>query len=122
MRSDEIDQVPAAVVERLRAICSVLPEVQELEDAWSHGFRVRKANIVSASCAHGTTFCSVRAEPAEIDALLAAGHPFFATGQANRIGVVLDHATDWSELDELVRESYRLLAPKKLVSLLEDAT
>jgi hypothetical protein len=122
VRSDEIDQVPPAVVERLRGICSALPEVHELEDAWSHGFLVRKANVVSASCAGGTTFCSVRAEPEEIDALLAAGHPFFATGQGNRIGIVLDDATNWSELDELVRESYRLLAPKKLVALLEDAT
>ena len=122
MRSDEIDQVPAAVVERLRAICSALPEVHELEDAWSHGFLVRKGNVVSASCADGTTFCSVRAEPEEVAALLAAGHPYFATGQGNRIGIVLDDTTDWNELGELVRESYRLLAPKKLVALMDDAS
>ena len=122
MRSDEIDQVPSAVVERLRAICSALPEVHELEDAWSHGFLVRKANVVSASCVDGTTFCSVRGEPEEVAALLAAGHPYFATGQGSRIGIVLDDTTDWDELGELVRESYRLLAPKKLVALLEDAS
>jgi len=61
------------------------------------------------------------AAPEEIAALVAAGHPYFATGQGNRIGIVLDDATDWDEVDELVRESYRLLAPKKLVALLEDA-
>ena len=52
--------------------------------------------------------------------LLTIGHPFFAprTG-GDRLGVVLEDATDWTELAELITESYRRLAPKKLTSLLE---
>ena len=119
MRSDEVDQVPSTVVERLRAICAPLPEVHEQQRAWSHDFLVRRSNVVGASAAGGTVFCSVRADPEEIGALASSGHPYFATGQGNRLGVVLDDATDWDQLGELVTESYRLLAPKKLVALLE---
>ncbi len=34
----------------------------------------------------------------------------------NIAGVQLDAATDWDELDELIRESFRVLAPKKLIA------
>ena len=33
--------------------------------------------------------------------------------------MVLDDATDWTEVGELVTESYRILAPQKLVRLLD---
>ena len=53
-------------------------------------------------------------------ALLAGGHPYFPPrGRPDRIGVLLTHDTDWVELRELVTDSYRLLAPKKLIALLE---
>ena len=32
----------------------------------------------------------------------------------NIAGIVIDPTTDWDELDELIRDSYRVLAPKKL--------
>ena len=35
------------------------------------------------------------------------------------MGMVLDNATDWDEVLELVTESYCLLAPKKLVAQVE---
>ena len=34
-------------------------------------------------------------------------------------GVVLDARTDWDEVDVLIRESYRVLAPKKLAAMIE---
>ena len=36
-----------------------------------------------------------------------------------RIVVVLTDDTDWEEIRELVTESYRILAPKKLTALLD---
>jgi hypothetical protein len=33
--------------------------------------------------------------------------------------VLLTDETDWEEIRELVTESYRVLAPKKLIALLE---
>jgi hypothetical protein len=62
----------------------------------------------------------LRANPDERDALLAAGHPYFTPRAGrDRIGVLLTHDTDWEEIRELVTESYRVLAPKKLTQLLD---
>ena len=62
----------------------------------------------------------LRSGPDEREALLSSGHPFFAsrTGR-DRIVVVLSDHTDWREIRELVTESYRILAPKKLIALLD---
>ena len=52
--------------------------------------------------------------------MAAAGHPFFYAGWGRDvIGMVLDAATDWAEVDELLTESYCVLAPKKLVALVD---
>ena len=62
----------------------------------------------------------LRAGPEEREALLSIGHPFFASRAGrDRIGVVLTDDTDWAEIRELVIESYRILAPKKLTGLLD---
>jgi predicted DNA-binding protein (MmcQ/YjbR family) len=61
----------------------------------------------------------LRADPDERDALLSVGHPFFASrSDRDRIVVVLTDDMDWEEIRELVTESYRILAPKKLTALL----
>jgi hypothetical protein len=62
----------------------------------------------------------LRAAPDEREALLSAGRPFFASRAGHdRIGVLLTGDTDWEEISELVTESYRVLAPKKLTALLD---
>ena len=62
----------------------------------------------------------LRADPDEREALLSIGHPFFASRTArDRIVVVLTGDTDWQEVRELVTQSYRILAPKKLTALLD---
>lgn len=56
----------------------------------------------------------------ERDALVATGHPFFVLGWGrNAVGMVLDDDTDWDEVTEIVTESYCVLAPMKLVALVE---
>ncbi len=56
----------------------------------------------------------------ERDALVATGHPFFLLGWGrNAVGMVLDDDTDWDEVTEIVTESYCVLAPMKLVALVE---
>jgi hypothetical protein len=62
----------------------------------------------------------LRADPDEREALLSHGHPFYASRAGRgRIVVVLSDDTDWEEIRELVTESYRILAPKKLTALLD---
>ncbi len=62
----------------------------------------------------------LRADAHEREALLSIGHPFFASRAGrDRIGVLLTDDTDWEEIRELVTESYRVLAPKKLTARLD---
>ena len=47
------------------------------------------------------------------------GHPFFRLGWGrDAMGMVLDEETDWSEVAEVVRDSYCVMAPKRLQVLL----
>jgi hypothetical protein len=62
----------------------------------------------------------LRADPDEREALLSVGRPFFAPrGARDRIGVLVTDDTDWEEIRELVTDSYRALAPRKLTALLD---
>ena len=86
---------------------------------------VRKRNFahVFGMCdAQGavTTMLAFRSPDEERDALVASGHPFFLLGWGrNVVGMVLEDAVDWEEVRELVTDSYCVLAPKKLVALVE---
>jgi hypothetical protein len=54
----------------------------------------------------------------ELDVLRHAGHPYFYAGWGrDAVGIVLEDDTDWTEVAELLTESYCVLAPKKLVAL-----
>ena len=122
---DEPD-VPEAVFERIRDVCAALPETTMRSDRWAHAFEIRRkgfAWLIAADDDSGRTVVSlvVDADPDERTALLAGGHPYFsAATNEKRLGMVLDDDTDWDEVTELITESYRLLAPKKLSKLLDD--
>jgi predicted DNA-binding protein (MmcQ/YjbR family) len=62
----------------------------------------------------------LRADPGQRHALLSVGHPFYRSRAGrDRIRVLLTDDTDWEEIRELVTESYRILAPKKLTARLD---
>ena len=125
-------EVPEDIVERIRALCLTLPEVTVRVDdpltttrstAWSFDIRRRSFCLLVAredSAGQAVPLLVLRAGPEERKALLAAGHPFFAS-RAGRdcVVVLLTGDTDWAEIHELVTDSYRILAPKKLTALLE---
>ncbi len=51
---------------------------------------------------------------------LAAGFPFYRLSWGNNVvGLVLTTGTDWVEVAELLTDSYRVQAPKKLARLLD---
>jgi hypothetical protein len=121
----DLPRVDHDILDRVRGCCLALPETTLRSDRWSHAFQVRRnvfAYLLAADDPAGrlATMLVCRADPEERLALLAGGHPYFAPNSGtDRLGVVLDDATDWTEVAELVTESYRLLAPKKLVALLD---
>lgn len=123
-RPDYVD-VDGEVLQRLRGSCLVLPDAWE-EQAWvGRRFLVRKRNFahVFAMCDERgtvTTILAFRSPDDEREVLVASGHPFFVLGWGrNAVGMVLDDDTDWEEVRELVTESYCVLAPRKLVALVD---
>ena len=114
------------VVARVRAICDALPETTLRVDRWAYSFEIRRRPFCllaapEAPDGRPVPILAVRADPDEREVLLAIGHPFFASRSgAERLGVLISDDTDWDEIRELVTESYRILAPKKLVALLDE--
>jgi hypothetical protein len=61
-----------------------------------------------------------RSSGPELDGLGNAGHPFFVpVCWPDSVGMVLEPGVDGDEVAELLTESYCVLAPKKLVELVE---
>ncbi len=121
---DYVDVDPK-VIDLLRERCLALPEAWE-EPAWTGWrFLVRKKNFahVFSMCdpeGKVVTLLAFRSPDEERGALVASGHPFFYLGWGrDAVGMVLDDATDWDEVQEIVTESYCVLAPRKLVALVE---
>lgn len=127
------------LIEQLRAISLALPEATEKQTWGEPTFRVRDKIFVGAGFTDGPVdfappevserstspmvTISMKATHSDQAALLERGAPFFRpkyVGQNGWIGIVLSAATDWDEVEELVMDSYCLVAPKKLARLLLD--
>lgn len=108
---------------KLRKICLSLPDAEEIETWEQPTFRVNnKMFAISSSDTDAEHRVTLKAPPGEQRILLESGHPFFRpryVGTKGWIGVHLDDKTDWSEIAELVEDSYRLIAPKRLVKELD---
>ena len=118
--------VPGALRERVRALCLAMPEVTVREEGWAQSYDIRRRSFClllaqADPAGRSVPLLVLRADPDEREVLLAIGHPYFAVRSgADRIGVLLTDETDWDEIRELVTESYRALAPKKLIALLDE--
>jgi hypothetical protein len=125
-------EVPEDIVLRVQTLCLGLPEVTVRVDysrtrtrSTAQSFDIRRRSfclLVARESPTGTPvpLLVLRAQPDEREALLSLGHPFFSPrAGGDRIGVLLTDDTDWEEIRELVTESYRILAPKKLTALLD---
>jgi hypothetical protein len=125
-------EVPADILERVRTLCLALPEVTVRVDysrtrarSTAQSFDIRRRSFCLLVARENSTgkpvpLLVLRATRDEREALLSVGRPFFASRAGrDRIVVVLTDDTDWEEICELVTESYRILAPKKLIALLD---
>ena len=108
----------AAPLDRLRAICLDLPEAAERETWGEATFRVRDKIFAMAGGESGVAL-SCKAPPGEQEMLIESNpERFFRpayVGPKGWIGVRLDECTDWDEVAFLVRQSYEMTAPKKLL-------
>lgn len=111
-----------SIVAAIRPLCLALPEVTE-QPAWvGVRWRIRTrtfAHVLAVEAPQGLRpILTFRADGEELEMLRHLGHPFFLLGWgANAMAMVLEDSTDWAEVNELLIESYCLMAPKKLASL-----
>lgn len=123
--TDYLD-VPIEIVQRVRAACAHLPEAYEEQAFAGVRWRIRGrtlAHLVTRQHPQGpVTYVTFHAAGEELEALPAMGDPFYPGWGAGLIALVLrdDGTTDWTEVTELLTDSYRLLAPKKLIARLDD--
>ena len=112
---------------RISAICESLPEV-EVQDEGKHvGFRVRRKRFAwYLEDHHGdgrvSLHCKVETGANEVLATSSPDRYFIPPylGPRGWIGFWLDVPTlDWGEAAELIVDSYRLVAPKRLADLVE---
>lgn len=108
-----------ALLVRLRSLTvDRLPECVE-EGAWvGRRWRVAQATIAHAFGGEDGRFrITFRADPDEVLALEHLGEPYFKAGWGNNVvGMLLDDRTDWTELTELITDSYCIQAPARLAS------
>ena len=118
----ERPEIPEAWIRRLRSLLvDDLPECIE-EHAWvGVRWRVGQATIAHVFGGEDGLFrITFRAEPDEVMAFEHLGAPYFRAGRGvNVVGMILDDDTDWSELAELLTDSYCLQAPARLARMVD---
>ena len=115
---------------RLRKLCLTFPEAHEIE-AWGEPtFRVRNklfAMYASAGNHHGAGRPAVWCKASRMNqAMMVEAEPkrFFVppyVGPSGWVGMWLDGAVAWDDLDDLLRDAYLLVAPKRLGALLRES-
>jgi predicted DNA-binding protein (MmcQ/YjbR family) len=113
----------AAPLDRLREICLAFPEATERETWGEATFRVREKIFAMAGNHDAGWSMSCKARPGLQDVLVGSAPARFYVppyvGPKGWIGIHLNDATDWDELTDLVEESYRMTAPKRLAAQLD---
>ncbi|HEY4458582.1 MAG TPA: MmcQ/YjbR family DNA-binding protein [Pseudonocardiaceae bacterium] len=116
---------------KLTDICLALPDAESFTYGQRHfRFVVGKKKFAYYLNDHhgdGRIGLWCKAAPGEQEALIGSDPEKFYSppyvGVNGWVGVRLDLASvDWTEIAELVTESYRLLAPKRLVARLASST
>ncbi|ADJ50166.1 hypothetical protein AMES_8341 [Amycolatopsis mediterranei S699] len=113
-------------LDALRKLCLALPETSE---RLSHGeptwfVRGKKTFVMFADHHHDDVLAFWCPAPPGVQEELVRTEPdrFFRppyVGHRGWLGVRLDVDVDWGEIDRIVREAYRLVAPKTLAARLD---
>ena len=128
--------VAPEVLVRIRLVCLDLPEVTEegawtgvrwcvskknfahvltIEDGWPPAY-AKAAGIDGPACV-----LTIRLSSQHCSATRFRRAPFFRpVWFPNIAGLIIGPATDWNEVGDLLRDSYRVLAPMKLVERMVD--
>ncbi len=107
-----------AALERMRGICLALPDTQETPTWGQPHFRVGEKIFAGLGEEKGILNVGFKLEMDHADAMVRRSGFSRAPYVGHKGWVSLDVGTvkDWGEVEALVHESYRLIAPKKTVA------
>ncbi len=108
-------------LERLRSFCAMLPETAEIDGLGHPTFRVATKAFAIYELVDERPMACLKVSLAQQAELV--GRDGFApephTGEHGWTLVPLDGRVHWDEIDELVIDSYRLVAPSEYVAQLD---
>ncbi len=111
---------PKRALDRLRKYCLSLPETGEV-GSWGHpNFRAGRKTFAAFEWIKHRPSIAFRLNPTDIDLLLRRKR-FFATpyGQGKWVSVRADGPLDWRLIDRLLERSYRTVALKRMIAVLD---
>lgn len=117
------DDADDRALTRLRAICLAFPEASEQAGVGNPTFKVREKIFAMRHPFDGRMSVWCKAPPGAQTALVQT-YPrrFFVppyVGHHGWVGAWLDDTLDWEHMAELIEESYRMTAPKRLIAQLD---
>lgn len=108
---------------QLRAICLAFPEASEQGGVGNPTFKVRDKIFAMRHQVGGRMSVWCKAPPGAQGALVHTRPELFFVppyvGHHGWVGAWLDDQLDWDQMAELIEESYRMTAPKRLVAQLD---
>ena len=111
------------LLDRLRSLCLALPEANESGGVGDPSFKVQDKIFAMQHLVKERMSLWCKAPSGAQNILInAAPERFFIppyVGRHGWIGLWLDAVTDWDEVADLVEESYRMTAPKRLCAQLD---
>jgi predicted DNA-binding protein (MmcQ/YjbR family) len=107
-----------AALKKMRAICLSLPDTKETPTWGQPHFRVGEKIFAGLGEEKGVLTVGFKLEMDHADAMVR--RPGFSrapyVGHKGWVSLDVETVKDWGEVEALVRESYRLIAPKKTVA------
>jgi predicted DNA-binding protein (MmcQ/YjbR family) len=114
-------RTPDEVLKRLRKYSLSLPESSEVQ-SWGHpNFRAGRKTFAVFEYYKGIPSIAIRIDSVEKASLLSDAR-FYRTpygGNRGWISIRLDRRLSWDRIQDLVLKSYRMVALKRMIKLLE---
>jgi predicted DNA-binding protein (MmcQ/YjbR family) len=109
-------------LEKVRAICTRFPEVEDKVDSFGHtSFRVKDKPFVMLGEKEETLSLAIKTHPTTQEVLLQL-EGFFKTpyiGQHGWTSLIIRPETNWKEIEGYIHEAYLRTAPKRLCKVVE---